>query len=62
MAAVVQYARSLIGGTMKTNRVPKKQERKDQLKMTEADLKALLKLSEKAYKNSRKDGYRPEFV
>ncbi len=48
---------------MKTNRIPKKHERKkDQLRMTEADLKALVKLSEKAYKNSRKDGYQPEFV
>jgi len=59
----VKSARPLTGGIMKTNRIPKKQERKkDQLRMTEADLKALVKLSEKAYKNSRKDGYQPEFV
>lgn len=62
MVSVVKRARPLLGGIMKTNRVPKKQERKDQLRMTEADLKALVKLSEKAYKNSRKAGYQPEFL
>ena len=48
---------------MKENSVPKKQERKnDQMEMTEADLKALVILSEKAYKNSRKAAYQPQFL
>ena len=30
--------------------------------MTKADLKSLVKLSEKAYKASQEEGYRPRFV
>ncbi|WP_252177402.1 hypothetical protein [Endozoicomonas sp. 4G] len=47
---------------MKTNRVPNRPAQKDRLKLTEADIKALIKLSEKAYKNAKKSGYRPEFL